>query len=102
MYGKETENCKFMTPTPREDHLGVNSVKLMYLVHYSWAYNIQTENIIMNAKKGSTKIIPDFMTPRKGIVVLWRVHISHMVKIHYFFVKIVFSAPRHRSDKLSI
>ena len=35
-------------------------------------------------KKGYTKIV-NFMTPGVGVLVLGCGHISHMVKIHYFF-----------------
>ena len=35
-------------------------------------------------KEGSTKIV-NFMTPWAGVLVLGRGHISHKVKMHYFF-----------------
>ena len=35
-------------------------------------------------KEGSTKIVT-FMTPWAGVLVLGRGHISHIVKMHYFF-----------------
>ena len=35
-------------------------------------------------KEGSTKI-ENFMTPGAGVLALGRGHISHLVKIHYFF-----------------
>ena len=35
-------------------------------------------------KEGSTKIVT-FMTPGTEVLVLGRAHISHIVKIHYFF-----------------
>ena len=35
-------------------------------------------------KEGSTKIV-NIMTPRAGVLVLWRGHISHLVKMGYFF-----------------
>ena len=45
----------------------------------------QTSNyIILMTKEGSTKIV-NFMTPGAGVLVLGRGHISHMVKMHYFF-----------------
>ena len=49
-------------------------------------------------KEESTKIV-NFMTPRAGVLVLGRGHISHIVKMHYFF-KIFFSTPRHCSNKV--
>ena len=38
----------------------------------------------MKNKEGSTKII-NFMTPGAGVFVPWCGHISHIVKMHYFF-----------------
>ena len=38
----------------------------------------------MMTKEGSTKTV-FFMTPRAGVLVLGRGHISHIVKMHYFF-----------------
>ena len=38
----------------------------------------------MMTKEGSTKIV-NFMTPGAGVLVLGRDHISHIVKMHYFF-----------------
>ena len=38
----------------------------------------------MMTKEGSTKII-NFMTPGAGVLVLGCGHISHIVKMHYFF-----------------
>ena len=78
--------------------------RLMYflknLLLYSQALIRQTKYEVMMAKEGSTKIV-NFMTPGAGVLVLGRGHISHIVKMHYFF-KIFFSTPRHKSDKLSI
>ena len=42
----------------------------------------------MMTKIGSTKIL-DFMTPRAGVLVLGRGHISHLMKIHYFFTNLL-------------
>ena len=39
---------------------------------------------VMMTKEGSTKIV-NFMTPGAGVLVLGRGHISHIVKMHYFF-----------------
>ena len=52
----------------------------------------------MMTKEWYTKII-NFMTPWAGVLVLGRGHISHIMKMHYFS-KSLFSAPRHRKDKL--
>ena len=38
----------------------------------------------MMTKEGSTKIV-NFMTPRAGVLMLGCGHISHIVKMHYFF-----------------
>ena len=40
--------------------------------------------VVMMTKVGSTKIV-NFMTPGAGVLVLGRGHISHIVKMHYFF-----------------
>ena len=37
----------------------------------------------MITKENSTKIV-NFMTPRKGILLSGRGHISHIVNMHYF------------------
>ena len=77
-----------MTSTQRGGNFGVNSVKLLcflkYLLLYSQALIRQTRYVVMMTKKGSTKIV-NFMTPGSGVGVLGRVHLSHKVKMHYFF-----------------
>ena len=40
--------------------------------------------IVMITKEGSTKIV-NFLTPGAGVLVLGRGHISHIMKMHYFF-----------------
>ena len=42
----------------------------------------------MMTKIGSTKIV-NFMTPGAGVLVLGRGHISHLMKIHYFFTNLI-------------
>ena len=74
---------------------------LKNLLLYSGAWSVQTKCIVMMTKEGSTKII-NFMTQGAGVLVLGLVHISYIVKNHYFFKKIFFSSPRHRRDKVSI
>ena len=44
----------------------------------------QTKYVVMMTKEGSYKIV-NFMTPRVGVLVLGRGHISHRVKMHCFF-----------------
>ena len=79
-----------MTPnTKGEVILGEKSVKLLYflkryLLLYSQALIRQTKYVVMMTKEGSTKIV-NFMTPGTGVLVLGRGHISHIVKMHYFF-----------------
>ena len=50
-------------------------------------------------KEGSTKIV-NFMNPGTGVIVLGRGHISHIVKLHYFFNNLLLYTPRHRSNKV--
>ena len=45
--------------------------------------------IVLMTKEGSTKIV-NLMTLGAGVLVLWRGHISHIVKVHYFFKNLVF------------
>ena len=77
-----------MTPTPRGGNFGVKSVKLMYflknLLLYSETWFKQTKYVVTMTKEGSTKIV-NFMTPGAGVLVLGRGHISHIMKMHYFF-----------------
>ena len=51
---------------------------------YSQALIRQTKYVVMMTKERSTKII-NFMTPGAGVLVLGCGHISHIVKLHYFF-----------------
>ena len=57
---------------------------LKNLLLYSQALIRQTKYVVMMTKEGSTKIV-NFMTTGAGVLVLGRAHISHIVKIHYFF-----------------
>ena len=63
-------------------------VKMHYffknLLLYSQAYIRQTKYIVMLTTEGSAKIV-NFMTPGAGVLVLGLGHISHIVKMHYFF-----------------
>ena len=54
------------------------------LFHYSQALIRQSKHIIKLTKEGCTKIV-NFMTPGAGVLVLGRVHISHIVQMHYSF-----------------
>ena len=42
----------------------------------------------MMTKEGSTKIVNN-MTPGAGVLVLGHGHISHKVKMHYFFKNLI-------------
>ena len=53
---------------------------------------------MMITKEGCAKIVT-FMTPGAGVLVLGHGHISHIVKMHYFFK--IFSAQRHSTGKVS-
>ena len=59
---------------------------------YSGAESIQTKYIVhvIMIKEGSTKII-NFMTPGAGALVQGHGHISHLVKMHYFFKNLLYS-----------
>ena len=46
----------------------------------------QTKYVVMMTKEGSTKIV-NFITPGAGVLALGRGHISHIMKMHYFFKK---------------
>ena len=80
-------------------------VKIHYffknLLLYSQAWIRQTKFIVMITKEGSTTKIVNLMTPETGVLVLGCVYISHIVQLH-ISLKIFFSTPKHRSDKLSI
>ena len=86
-----TQIGNFMTPAGARvlgfGHIS-HKVKMHYffknLFLYSQAQIRQTKNVVMMTKEGSTKIV-NFMTPGAGALVLGRGHISHIVKLHYFF-----------------
>ena len=89
-----TKIVNFMTP--REGPvlvLGCGHISHIVKMHYSFknfllysqALISQTMYVlVMMTKEGSTKIV-NFMTPGAGVLVLGRGHISHIVKMHYFF-----------------
>ena len=72
---------------PGRGHIS-HKVKMNYFFTNIFPYNQakmrQTNYKVVMIKEGSTKII-NFMTPGEGL--LWLGHISHVVKIHYFFKK---------------
>ena len=53
------------------------------LLLYSRELFQQTKYIVMVTKEGSIKIV-NFMTPKAGVLVVGRGHLSHIVKMHYF------------------
>ena len=53
----------------------------------------------MMTKEGSTKFV-NFMTPGAGVLVLECGHISHIVKMHYFFKNLLlYSQAQNRKTK---
>ena len=52
----------------------------------------------MMTTERSTKIV-NFMTPGAGVLVLGRGHISHIVKMHYFFKNLLYSHAYIRQTK---
>ena len=89
---RSTKIIKFMTPGAGVLVLGcghkINLVKMHYffknLLLYTQAKIRKSMYILMMTKGGSTKIVT-FMPPEAGVLVLRCGHISHIVKIHYFF-----------------
>ena len=92
-----TKIINFMTPgvvvlVLRCDHVSY-VVKIIFFCEnllYSQAQIRKTEGIVMMSKEGLTKIV-NFMTPRVGILVLWRGQKSRIVKMHYFFKNFLFT-----------
>ena len=79
----------------RGGNLWVKSVKRMFffkknLLH-SGAQSIKPKSIVMITKEGSTKIVY-FITPGAGVLVQGHGHITHIVKMPYFF-KMFFFTP---------
>ena len=86
-----TNIVNFMTPRAGVFVLGCGQISHIVKMHYffknllySHAYIRQTKYIVMMTKEGSTQIV-NFMTLRTGVLVLGCGHISHIVKMHYFF-----------------
>ena len=65
---------------------------LKNLLLYSGAWSRQTKCKVRMTKERvrSTKIV-NFMTPGAGVLVLGRGHVSHIVKLHYFFKNLLYS-----------
>ena len=101
---RRQESVNFIAPTPGGGNLGVKKCKidvfLQNLLLYSQALIRETKYVVMMTKEGSTKT-ENFMNPGAGVLMLRRGHISQRVKMHSF-IKIFFSTPRHRTDKLSM
>ena len=85
-----------MTPGAGVLVLGCGHISHLMKIHYfftnlllySGAQIRQTKYIVMMTKEGSTKIVT-FMTPGAGVLVLGHGHISHIVKMLYFFKNIL-------------
>ena len=72
---------------------------LKNLLLYSGARFRKTKYIVMMTKERSTKIV-NFMTPWAGVIALGCGHISHIVKIHYFFkILLLFSQAQIKQTK---
>ena len=92
-----TKIVTFMTPMAGFLVLGCGHISHIARMHYifknlllySHAYIRQTKYIVMITKEGSTKIIA-FMAPGAEVLVLGRGHISHTVKMHYFFQNLLY------------
>ena len=83
---------KFMTPLAGVLLLECGHISPIVKIHYfsqkssSLLPGIDQTNYqtVVMTKEGSTKIV-NFMTPRAGVLALGRGHISHILKMHYFF-----------------
>ena len=89
---RHTKIVNFMTPQAGVFVLGCGHISHIVKMHYffknlllySQALIRQTKYKVMITTEGSTKIV-NFMIPGAGVLVLGRGHISHIVKMHYFF-----------------
>ena len=87
-----TKIINFMTPRAEilvQGHGHISHIVKMHyffknLLLYSQAQNRKTKYIVMITKEGSTKIV-NFMTSGADVFVLGCVHVSYVVKMHYFF-----------------
>ena len=90
--GRVYQNCNFHDPRGRGfcarvwpyKSFSESALFFKNLLLYSHAYIRQTKYIVVMTKEGSTKIVT-FMTRGAGVFVLGCGHISHIVKMHYFF-----------------
>ena len=74
-----------------------NAVFLLFILSTLWH-----EYVVMMTKGGSTKIV-NFMTPGAGLLVVGHGHISHTVKMHYFFKNLLLYTLRlNWLDKLNV
>ena len=89
--GRVYQNCNFHDPPSKGScaRAWPNMSMEMQFSHKNHLLYFQAlikgiKYIVTMTKKGSTKIV-NFMTPGAGVFVLGRGHISHLVKMHYFF-----------------
>ena len=69
---------------------------------YSQSQIRQTKYIVMMTKERSTTIVT-FMTPGAGVLMLGRGHISHILKMHYFFKNLLlYSQTQIRQTKYKV
>ena len=92
-----TKIINLMTPragVPVLGHVHIGHiVKMHYFSEdllYSWPLYRQTEYKVLISMEASTKIL-NFMTPWAGVPVLGCGHISHILKMHYFFENLLYS-----------
>ena len=77
-------------PTQREGNCGAKNVKLPYFLKKTSfllpGIDQTNQGCSNDDQEGSTKII-NIMIPRTGVLLLGGGHISHILKMHYFFNK---------------
>ena len=87
------QNLNFMTPKAGvlvlgRDHIS-HIVKMIISIEFFFSTPRHgSDKLVYTARNDdqerSNKIV-NFMTPRAGVLVLGHVHVSHIVKMHYFF-----------------
>ena len=88
-----------MTPGAGFFVLGYGHISYIVKMHYFLKYFLiisqakikQTKYIVMMTKEGYTKIV-NVMIPGTGVFMLGCGHISHIVKMHYFFKNLLFNS----------
>ena len=86
---RSTKNVNFITPRAGFLVLSCGHISHIVKIHYFFKNLLlyihaeirQTKFKVMTTREGSSKIV-NLMTPRTGMLVLGRNHISHIVKTH--------------------